>query len=184
MNGLQTRHKTQCTHNTSTPPKTFTCLIDACYFHPLQLGPWASACAGHILGGGRSEYHATMSVTVAGLKEGSTTSKALLAEAVKNLLAFIDGRLQQHAQTWGINTVRCELPVTFPGISLERKKSQMIVYTSIVRSLESRGFKVALTLNEDTTIAAISWEDDITSADLAAMRGLLERVITTEGTAK
>lgn len=95
---------------------------------------------------------------------------------VREQLQIIDDRLTKADRTWGRNVVPYELPESFNFPGLEKKQAQRIIYTSIIKSLEERGFEVALVLESNRNMIYIAWESDITEEQVDAMNRTIRRV--------
>ena len=116
-----------------------------------------------------------MSVTAKDLSSSGAKGRALDA-LVRDQLLLIDNRLRGAVTGWGRNLISVELPVhcTCPG--LNKRDTQRILYSTIVRSLQDRGFEVRLQLEGKKTVLFIEWVADISREEIAAMNKLIHSV--------
>lgn len=117
-----------------------------------------------------------MSVTAKSLSKSGARGKDI-DTIVQGQLKLIDDKLLQAPRMWGRNTILHELPVSFglvDRLGLSLKNEQRIIYSSIVRSLERRGFEVALVLETSATTLCIAWMTDLDVAEVAAMNAQIK----------
>ena len=113
-----------------------------------------------------------MSVTAKHLKKSGARGKDLDA-VVREHLRIIDEKLLKADRTWGRNVVSHDLPPvpSLPG--LDKKNAERIVYSAILRSLETRGFDARLLLEPDNTTVYISWTTELAPTEVEAMNALI-----------
>jgi hypothetical protein len=114
-----------------------------------------------------------MSVTAKQLSKSGARGKEL-DTFIREQVQIIDDRLQRADRMWGRNVVSVNLPVTFSLPGLEKRDAQRIVYSAIIRSLDSRGFETKILLEEDETILYVAWMTDLDVAEVAAMTALIK----------
>ena len=114
----------------------------------------------------------TMSVTAKKLSKSGARGKDLDA-VVREHLQIIDDKLLKADRTWGRNVVTHNLPtmLTLPG--LDKKDAQRIVYSTILRSLDRRGFETRILLEPDYTTVYIAWMTDLDIEEVEAMNALI-----------
>lgn len=119
-----------------------------------------------------------MSITAEKLKKSGAKGQHITL-VVDEQLRLIDDKLQKHERVWGLNVVPYDIPVVFSSLGLERKVAQMIIYATVIRSLESRGFGVALVFHERPERAEllITWVTDIDEDEVRSMNKLIKRVV-------
>jgi hypothetical protein len=89
-------------------------------------------------------------------------------------IQIIDDRLTRAPRTWGRNVVTYDLPTSFPGIlGLEKDNAQRIIYTSIIKSLDRRGFETRILLESNRTTLYIAWVTDLSAEEVEAMNALI-----------
>jgi hypothetical protein len=99
-----------------------------------------------------------------------------LDSVVREQLLIIDDHLLRADRTWGNNVVAYELPTTFSFPGIPKSDTQRIVYSSIISSLQERGFTTQISLNSDKTIIYIKWGINIDFESINAMDRLIESV--------
>ena len=113
-----------------------------------------------------------MAVTAKQLSKSGARGKDLDA-IVREHLQIIDDKLLRADRTWGRNVVTHDLPtmLTLPG--LDKKTAQRILYSTILRSLERRGFETRILLDPDVTTIYIVWTTDLDTEEMNAMNVLI-----------
>lgn len=121
-----------------------------------------------------------MSVTVKQINELSLRNKDL-DTMIKEQLQIIDDKLLHSDKYIGNNSIIHHLPTTMPSIvGIERMDSQRIIYSSIICSLEKRGFIVKLLLNNNYALLHISWKSEIDKVSLDTMNTIIRNNIITQ----
>lgn len=121
-----------------------------------------------------------MSVTAKQLSQTAARGKDI-QNIIRDQIQLIDKKLLETPKVWGRNVVPCDLPTTIAIPGLNKQDAQKIVYSSIVRSLESRGFEVRLLLTEakerEPAISRIyiAWVTDLDVAEVEAMNALVKQ---------
>lgn len=113
-----------------------------------------------------------MAVTAKQLSRSGARGK-VLDTFVREQLQIIDDKLLRADRTWGRNVVSHDLPLTLSLPGLDKKDAQRIVYSSILRSLEKRGFEVGLLLEAEETTVYIAWMTDLDVEEVASMNALI-----------
>jgi hypothetical protein len=113
-----------------------------------------------------------MSVTAQQLSKSGARGKDLDA-VVQEQLRIIDDRLLRAERCWGRNVVRYDLPQTLSLPGLEKKDGQRLMYSMIIKSLESRGFEVRILLETDDSVLFIAWMTDLDKKEVEAMNALI-----------
>ena len=113
-----------------------------------------------------------MSVSAKQLSKSGARGKDLDA-VVREHLQIIDDKLLKADRTWGRNVVTHDLPIvlTLPG--LDKKDAQRIVYSTILRSLDRRGFETRILLEPDFTTVYLAWMTDLDIEEVEAMNALI-----------
>jgi len=110
-----------------------------------------------------------MSVTVKQINEMCLRNKDL-DTIIKEQLQIIDDKLLHSDRSIGNNCITHSLPTTMPSvIGIDRQDAQRIVYSTIICSLEKRGFIVKLSLNDASSILYVSWKSEIDKQSVDAM---------------
>lgn len=113
-----------------------------------------------------------MSVTAKQLSKSGARGKDLDA-VVREHLQIIDDKLLKADRTWGRNVITHDLPTMLALPGLDKKDAQRIVYSTILRSLENRGFETRIVLEPDFTKIFIVWMTDLNSQEIEAMNTLI-----------
>jgi hypothetical protein len=113
-----------------------------------------------------------MSVTAKELSKAGMQGKDLDAVAGEQL-RIIDDKLLRADRTWGRNVLAYDLPVALGLPGLSKKDAQRIIYSTILRSLEGRGFETRILLETDRTTIYIVWTTDLNNEEVAAMDALI-----------
>jgi hypothetical protein len=113
-----------------------------------------------------------MSVTAKQLSKSGARGKDLDA-VVREHLQIIDDKLLKADRTWGRNVVTHDLPTVLALPGLDKKDAQRIVYSTILRSLDRRGFETRIILEPDFTTVFITWMTDLDIEEVEAMNALI-----------
>jgi hypothetical protein len=115
-----------------------------------------------------------MSVTAQQLSKSGARGKEL-DNIVRDHLQIIDDKLLKAGRSWGRNVVSHDLPTMLNLPGLEKKDGQRIVYSSILRSLDDRGFETRILLEQkpERTTIYIAWMTDLDSEEVEAMSALI-----------
>lgn len=114
-----------------------------------------------------------MSVTVKQMNELCLKNKDL-DTIIKEQLQIIDDKLLHSDRSIGNNCITHSLPITMTGIiGIDRQDSQRIVYSSIIYSLEKRGFTVKITLSDLSTILYVSWKSEMDKTSIETMNRII-----------
>jgi hypothetical protein len=120
-----------------------------------------------------------MSVTAAQLSKSGAKGKDLDG-AIREQIQIIDDKLLKADKTWGRNVLTCSLPVDFSILGLTKKDAQRIMYSSILRNLDKRGFETRIILEDHATTLFIAWKTDLDTAEIEAMNSVIrnKRLLT------
>jgi hypothetical protein len=113
-----------------------------------------------------------MSVTAKQLSKSGARGKDLDG-VVRDHLQIIDDKLLRAVRSWGRNVVVHDLPTVMSLPGLDKKDAQRIVYSTILRSLDQRGFETRILLEADTTKVFIIWTTDLDVEEIEAMNKLI-----------
>jgi hypothetical protein len=113
-----------------------------------------------------------MSVSAKQLSKSGARGKDLDA-VVREHLQIIDDKLLKADRTWGRNVVTHDLPTVLALPGLDKKDAQRIVYSTILRSLDRRGFETRILLEPDFTTVYIAWMTDLDIEEVEAMNALI-----------
>jgi hypothetical protein len=113
-----------------------------------------------------------MSVTANQLSKSGARGKDLDA-VVREHIQIIDDKLLKADRTWGRNVVTHDLPIVLALPGLDKKDAQRIVYSTILRSLDRRGFETRILLEPDFTTVYIAWMTDLDIEEVEAMNSLI-----------
>lgn len=115
-----------------------------------------------------------MSVTVKQITEMCIKNKDI-DTLIKEQLQIIDDKLLHSDRSWGNNCITHSLPITMVGVSgLDRKDAQRIIYSSILCSLEKRGFTTKIVLDDSATTLYISWKSELDEESLNTMNTIIK----------
>ena len=117
-----------------------------------------------------------MSVTSHQLCNASTKRKDV-DYIIKTQLDIIDELLLNSDKCWGDHNIVYTLPNTFVLTGLNRKSIERIVYSTIILSLQKRGFKIVLDLLPDQSVIHIMWTTEISQIEIDAQNKILKDVI-------
>lgn len=121
-----------------------------------------------------------MSIKAAELSKSGPNSR-VLDSIIRDHINIIDQALLRHGRTWGRNVVRISLPTQFGIPGMDPSDQQLIVYSNIVRSFETRKFEVAIVLEEDHTELLIAWTTALYPEEKAAMSAIIHRALLRPG---
>ena len=88
---------------------------------------------------------------------------------IKEHLFIIDDKMLKSDKTWGRNVIAHELPTVFIMPGVDRKDAQRLVYSSILKNLEKRGFDARILLENNKTILYIAWIGEHSKEDFDDM---------------
>lgn len=114
-----------------------------------------------------------MSVTVKQINELCLRNKDL-DTLIKEQLQMIDDKLLHSDRSIGNNCISHTLPTTMPSIiGIDRQDAQRIIYSTIICSLEKRGFTVRLYIDESTALMYISWKSEMDTDSTNTMNKII-----------
>jgi hypothetical protein len=113
-----------------------------------------------------------MSITAKQLSKSGARGKDIDA-IVRDQLQLIDDKLLHADRSWGRNVVSYDLPGNLALPGLDKRDAQRIVYSSIIRSLQKRGFEVRLLLENPQTVLYIAWVTELNTDEIDAMNKLI-----------
>jgi hypothetical protein len=113
-------------------------------------------------------------ITVTKLSKSLLKAKEL-DNVIKEQLFIIDDKLLKSNKTWGRNVITHDLPTTFTLIGADRRDIQRLIYSSILKHLEKRGFETKLLLNQDVAILYIAWDCEYKQEDLDNMDSIIKQ---------
>lgn len=113
-----------------------------------------------------------MSITAKHLSKSGARGKDL-DSVVREHLQIIDDKLLRVNRVWGRNVVSHDLPMILSLPGLDKKDAQRIVYSSILRSLDKRGFETRIVLDANYTTIFIAWMTDLDVDEVEAMNAIL-----------
>lgn len=121
-----------------------------------------------------------MSVTVKQINELCLRNKDL-DTIIKEQLQMIDDKLLHSDRSIGNNCIIHSLPSTMPGVvGIDRKDAQRVVYSSIIYSLEKRGFTVKISINDSSSILYVSWKSEIDKKSVDAMNSIIRNNLVSQ----
>lgn len=115
-----------------------------------------------------------MSVTVAQLKKSGIRGKEL-DSICREHLQIIDDKLLKSDRTWGKNMVTHDLPTNMVIANISKKDAQRIVYSTILRSLDRRGFATKIKLDPDRTTIYVSWSTSLLANEIDIMNEIIRK---------
>jgi hypothetical protein len=113
-------------------------------------------------------------ITVSKLSKSLLKAKEL-DNVIKEQLFIIDDKLLKSLKKWGRNVITHELPTTFNLIGADRKDIQRLIYSSILKHLEKRGFQTKLLLQSESAILYIAWDCEYTQEELYDMDSTIKK---------
>lgn len=114
-----------------------------------------------------------MSITAKKLNGNSLKNKDLDL-MIKEQLQIIDDKILRSDKGIGKNFITHSLPTNVINIiGYEKADIQRVMYSSILCSLEQRGFKVRIMMEKDLTILYIEWIVEIENILLDRMNSIL-----------
>jgi hypothetical protein len=114
-----------------------------------------------------------MSLTAKQLSRSGARGKDLDA-LIGEQLRIIDDRLLRAGRAWGRNVVQVDLPTTLSLPGLAKIDAQRLLYSTILRSLQERGFETRLLLEGERATLYVCWMTDLDVAEVAAMNALIK----------
>jgi len=114
-------------------------------------------------------------ITVSRLSKSILKAKEL-ENIIKEHLFIIDEKILKSNKTWGKNVITHELPITFNILGTDNKIDlQRLIYSSILKNLEKRGFATKILLDANKTILYIIWICEYTPEELMSMDDIIKR---------
>lgn len=96
-----------------------------------------------------------------------------LENIIKEHLFIIDEKMLKADKSWGRNIIIHELPTLFSIPGIDRKDSQRMIYSSILKNLQKRGFEVKILIEVQKTIIYISWICEYSQDELKLMDSII-----------
>jgi hypothetical protein len=97
-----------------------------------------------------------------------------LENVIKEHLYIIDEKMLKSDKCWGRNVIAHELPTIFVIPGIDRKDSQRMVYSSILKNLQKRGFDVRILIEANRTMIYISWICEYSQDELESMDAIIK----------
>lgn len=116
-----------------------------------------------------------MALTASGLSKSGARGHDI-ETFVRDQLAVIDEKLQRHERSWGRNVLKYDLPISFSLPGLAKADAQLVIYSSIIQSLEKRGFETRILIEQDLVQLAIAWETVFSEGEVDAMTRVVSNV--------
>jgi aspartyl/asparaginyl-tRNA synthetase len=91
--------------------------------------------------------------------KSNESQKKYIKSVIKDLLNTIDSELKESHKDSKQN-LETKLPITFTIPNMNNADAQRIVYSSIIESLEKRGFIVEIEIKSTSTVLYIRWLND------------------------
>jgi hypothetical protein len=89
---------------------------------------------------------------------------------IKEQLQIIDDKLLHSDRGIGLSYITHSLPVIMVGINgMDKIDAQRIVYSTIICSLEKRGFTVKISLDDSSSIIYVAWKSELDQSSLDTM---------------
>lgn len=114
-----------------------------------------------------------MSITVNQLNNNCATLRAF-SVAIKDQIDIIDAKIRACEHKFGNNVITHDLPTTFMIHGTDRCTEQKVIYASIIGSLEQRGFKVNILIEEDKSVLVISWKISLPGSELESIHSIIK----------
>lgn len=115
-----------------------------------------------------------MSVTAQQINELTLKNKNIDI-IIKEQLQIIDDKLLHSRKFVGKNYITYDLPYNLPSIpGVNKSDLQKIIYTSIIVSLEKRGFIVKILLENLVSVLYISWVTELNDNSVQTMNSILK----------
>lgn len=115
-----------------------------------------------------------MSVTVKQITDLCMKNKDI-ETIIKEQLQIIDNKLLHSEKIWGSNCIIHSLPTTVIGITgLDRKDVQRIIYSSIICSLNNRGFTTKIVLDDVYSVLYICWTTELDRISINTMNSIIK----------
>jgi hypothetical protein len=116
-----------------------------------------------------------MSVTVKQISELTLKNKDIEL-IIKEQLQIIDDKLLHANRSMGKNYVIHTLPYNLPHIpGVTKPDLQRIVYSTILISLEKRGFHTKIILENSSSMLYISWISELDDNSVAVMNSIIKQ---------
>lgn len=124
-----------------------------------------------------------MALTVEQLSKSLITNSSV-NDIIKEHLLIIDKQIMRHDKIIGENTVTYELPSIFPALPTETSTTKKIIYSKLIESLESRGFKCGIKIIKKGEKAhlVITWTIAVDNIELQRIDSYLETKIIKDNT--
>lgn len=121
-----------------------------------------------------------MSITVKHVNDLCIKNKDI-DTIVKEHLEIIDDKLLHSNQSFGNNFIIHYLPINIVGVpGLDKQDTQRIVYSSIICSLEKRGFDVKIVLEENYSMLYVNWKSRLNTDNINIMNTIIKDKLITK----
>lgn len=96
-----------------------------------------------------------------------------LDQLVSEQITILDTKLLRSERRWGRNVLIHVLP-QFPVIpGMTKADAQRVVYSSVIRSLESRGFETRISLEDRQNVLYVAWDTLLGEREIEAMNTII-----------
>ena len=102
-----------------------------------------------------------------------TLRTTVISEHIHENLSLIN-KLILKENTIGTNKVIYELPVVFRNLTFNIDIAKSIVYSSIMKELEHKGYKVNFKDNVSKPLLIIEWNSGVNKAEIISMQKYLQ----------
>lgn len=102
-----------------------------------------------------------------------TLRTTVITEHINENLSLIN-KLIIKENTLGTNKVIYELPIVFRNINVSPSVAKAIIYSSVMKELEQKGYKVGIKMNENKPLLLIEWSSGINNAEIICMEKYLQ----------
>lgn len=104
---------------------------------------------------------------------GTTLRNTVMTEHINEILALIN-KLVLRENTIGTNKIVFDLPIVFRNINFSPDVAQSIIYFSVMKELEKKGYATKINRTNEKPILLIQWNSGVNDAEINSMKNYLQ----------
>tara|TARA_B110000908_G_C10264377_1_gene462232 strand:- start:1502 stop:1855 length:354 start_codon:yes stop_codon:yes gene_type:complete len=104
---------------------------------------------------------------------GTTLRNTVITENINEILALVN-KLILRENTIGSNKIVFDLPIVFRNITFSPDIAQSIIYFSVIKELEKKGYTVKINRTNEKPVLLIKWNSGINDDEINSMKKYLQ----------
>lgn len=103
---------------------------------------------------------------------GTVLRNTVVTEHINEILALVN-KLILRENTIGTNKIVYDLPIVFRNINFAPDVAQAIIYFSVMKELERKGYTVKISRTKEKPVLLIQWNSGVNDAEIISMKNYL-----------